>query len=484
MSRRGSGRGTPWSPGSAARRLTALSVVVGLLLLGGLIDRISRPAPPVAALPATADAGMPAASASNALSSTWYCSGATAAAGGQANGAVIVNNTGTRALTGVVTVVPSAGAPVSRRITVPSRSNVVTRETDLVQASYASATVSLDGGGAVVTQAVSGPLGYTTGGCTSSTSATWYFAEGSTQVGDDIYLSLFNPGATDAVADLGFATDSGPSQPTDFQGLVVPAGGMLALDLRSHVQDSKVVGTTVAARIGRLVAAELDVRTSAPPAGMTLVAGAPATSGSWYFPYGETAPSVTDDYDVYNPSSSPAKVTLLYSLSKDSAEPLRIDVAPGTVTDVAPSARLHVPAGVAYSLAVRSGTGVVVERSASSPNGPAAMLGATVISAGWSVAAGAPPGVSTTEYLVVSNPGPAEAEVTAVALSTGAASSVAPLTSLRLAPGELRSVPVPAPIEASHPAYALRSSAPVVAERDLYPVASPGASLAVGALSP
>jgi hypothetical protein len=47
---------------------------------------------------------------------------------------------------------------------------------------------------------------------------------------------LFNPFPGDAIVDLSFATDQGPSTPPDFQGVVVPARGVKALDVGEHVR--------------------------------------------------------------------------------------------------------------------------------------------------------------------------------------------------------------------------------------------------------
>ena len=61
--------------------------------------------------------------------------------------------------------------------------------------------------------------------------------------------------------DLSFTTNEGVERPQQFQGLVVPADGLVAVNLGDHLRRRQFIATTVTARSGRLVAWKTDVVT-------------------------------------------------------------------------------------------------------------------------------------------------------------------------------------------------------------------------------
>ena len=120
-------------------RLPALAVIV--LLIGGawIVDRqIDRPSPAV-----SDDVQTPMAARPGARSSAWFCTGATAAGDGAANGTVIIANAAAKPVTGTVTVVPSTGDPRQINLAVPASGKSVLPLIDLVNAPYASALIGL-----------------------------------------------------------------------------------------------------------------------------------------------------------------------------------------------------------------------------------------------------------------------------------------------------------------------------------------------------
>ena len=66
-----------------------------------------------------------------------------------------------------------------------------------------------------------------------------------------------------------------PRQPADFQGIVVPARGLVGVDVGTHLRRRARVATTVSARAGRIVAWKTQVVTAA-AVGRRAVAGRPA----------------------------------------------------------------------------------------------------------------------------------------------------------------------------------------------------------------
>src|SRR5436305_1401772 len=131
---------------------------------------------------------------------------------------------------------------------------------------------------------------------TSTVASAW-----STERDDALHIELFNPFPGDAIVDLSFTTDEGATVPHDFQGLVVPARGMIVVDVGSHVRRRADIATTVVARTGRVVAGRLQIQ-SAPPA-VNSVLGAPATPTTWPFPDGFASDGVNERYRVYNPGT-------------------------------------------------------------------------------------------------------------------------------------------------------------------------------------
>src|SRR5205823_7807524 len=103
------------------------------------------------------------------------------------------------------------------------------------------------GGGAAVEVAVAGPAGWSATACASSASQRWYLATGSTDRDASLSITLFNPFPDDAIVDLSFGTDQGPTAPAEFQGLIVPARGMLSVNVGDHVRRRLDVSTTVVA---------------------------------------------------------------------------------------------------------------------------------------------------------------------------------------------------------------------------------------------
>ena len=142
-------------------------------------------------------------------------------------------------------------------------------------------------------------------------------------------ISLLNPYALPAIADLSFSTSQGAVVPVADQGVVVPPRGLTVLDLGTQKQLGLLqhVAVTVTARTGRIVAFQTEIATTppagAPPvgtagaldavvpvAGVTLTLGAGEASTSWWWPQGADGPGLNESYDVYNPGGRPARLTL------------------------------------------------------------------------------------------------------------------------------------------------------------------------------
>ena len=96
--------------------------------------------------------------------------------------------------------------------------------------------MTIDGAGGAVEQEVDGALGASVTPCSSASSDHWYFAAGRTDTDATMLVSLYNPFPVEAIADLRFATDQGPTTPDAYQGVVVPARGSLVLNIGDRVR--------------------------------------------------------------------------------------------------------------------------------------------------------------------------------------------------------------------------------------------------------
>jgi hypothetical protein len=473
------------------RRAPVFIAIAAALLAGGVIDRAARPA--VEPSDATALA-MPIAPPPTSLSSTWFCAGGTAQAGGtdgvEADASVVVANPGDRALHGAIRVVPSEGEAKSIPLDVGPRARAVARLGDVVAAPYAAALVELDGGEVVVEQQIRGAMGISTAPCASAASERWYLAEGSTardgaNPEDRMLLALYNPFPEDAIVDLSFTHEAGRSVPSDFTGLVVKGGGLRIVNVGAHVRRRAHISTTAVARTGRVVIDRIQQRNGGFK-GISLAQAAPAPAEEWYFPEGYVGAGSGEAFHVYNPSATQeAEVSLELALESGAAEPFDLTIAPRARITVDASAEERVPKDVGHAATVLSlnGVPVVAERTIAvgppSPRGAgvADSLGIPLRAREWVLAAGGT-SPSVDEWITIYNPGPADATVTTQVLASGTLLDLEGLSDVTIKAG--RRLATRIPIQREDLPLLVQSSTPVVVERGIYLVGSPGIALSSG----
>ena len=249
---------------------------------------------------------------------------------------------------------------------------------------FVAAEVRLDGAGGVVMQDVIDAGTSNGGACPTATSPDWHFAVASTRRDARVRLSLLNPFSDDAVADLTFAADDGRREPVAYQGVVVPAGSLVVLDLGTEVTRRQQVSFSVVARSGSLLASALQTfNGDLGLAGVSVRAGSPRPEEQWLFPLGVAGASAggANSFVVYNPSALEARVDLAVevdaSLQARGVPPFELTVPPGQrveVTFLPPGAgKAHpvsgvdvvaatsrVPPSEKYWVSVRSFNGVAV----------------------------------------------------------------------------------------------------------------------------
>ncbi|HLY82820.1 MAG TPA: DUF5719 family protein [Acidimicrobiales bacterium] len=485
-------------------RLRVVVVLSGLLAVGGVVDRGSRSVPAPAGPVVQA---VPVAAPASALSSVWFCAGATGQPSNVADGSLAVANATPSPLHGMVTFVGSHGPVQGTALDVGPYGRTLVPETDAGAGLPAiGAIVDLDGGGAAAEQVVTGTQGLATAACASTGSDHWYFADGTTQENSTLLLSLMNPYPEDAVVDLSFVTEQGVEQPADFQGLVIPARALIGVDVGTHLRRRARVATTVSARTGRVVAWKTQEVNPLPrnapgqpspgqPAGdsapvrtpgLTLVLGAVSPGTTWWWPDGLAANGFVERYQIYNPGSAAADVSLRFALDQGSAEPIRLSVDPHSTATVVSNAETRVPSGVGHAVTLESanGVGVVAERTvdAVSPaprTGLLDLLGARLAARSWVIPAGST-SPTLDEWVIVLNPGTAAVDVSIDSLFSGSRYGVGPSSRKSLAPGQRIAVRINEGDPNLDQALLIAASGNVVVERDLYPVKSKGLAASFG----
>ncbi len=471
--------------GAPAGRRWPVLVMVAAVVAGAAVWQATRPVAPPASL-GTATPGE-AGTSGAAQSSSWYCTGASTASAGLAVPTLLLTNTSDRAVQGQVASVDDAGGQATAAVTAPPRAEVsVTPPSPGAGATWEAVRVDLSGGGVVVDQAVSGPTGWAEAPCTRVTAATWYFASGATTAGHDLYLSLYNPTATDAVVDLLFQTTSGPEEPAPFEGLVVPAGRVVVAGVASYVQGEALVATSVVARTGRVVADLLETLTGA-PGGTSLRLGSPRPERGWSVPASVNLNGGSVALDVFNPTAAPQRVAAQFALASGSPAPLVTQLPAGGSWSVPLSSTSRLPANDSYSVTVTaSGGGVVVDRVVTAPAaGPAPQWGGApaVPMSLWSGGTWVVPGPGGSGGPVVADAAPYALTLddpgrraVAVRLAYAAGGTVHPLPGgvLRVAPGQFAVVGSSVLAPAGTEPVLVTASGPLAVLEELVPSASPG----------
>jgi len=457
------------------RRVPALAVLVAALVGGGVVNgRLRRGEVPEAA---SVGSQVPLAAPASARSSAWYCPGAPVT-GAQGEGSVVIANTGSRRLTGTVTVFPDKGESRRAPIAVGPAGRSAVRLADLASSPYASAVVELDGGDAVAEVTAAGALGDSVSPCASSASSTWYFADGATTKDASEVLLALNPFPDDAVIDVLFSTEEGIVTPQALTGLSVRGQAMTSIKVGDFVQRRESVSVRLVARTGRLVVGRVQsFDGTGGRRGVSVALGAASTGPVWYFPRGFVADGQAERFQIYNPAREEAQVEVAIALDAGEAEPLRLTVPRESRLTVVAASESRIPKGVAHSVTVTTvdaSPGVVVERaidgtSPSARTGLALTLGARLPARRWATAAGAADD-STDEWIVVQNPGARPARISVSLLADGTPTPVGNLSSVEVPAGQRRELQVSGQLKRAATPLLVTSTEPVLVERDLYRV--------------
>ena len=305
---------------------------------------------------------VPTAGKAEALSSAWYCSAGTIVEDGFADHTVVVANPSATDASVALTVHPVLApqpltidldaedvaeelelvAPeavdlgaVQTSVTVPALSVQRIRVGDLegVGGEHAAVLVESDIGPMVVEHIISGASGSSLAPCASTSASSWYFAAGTTRRGAREVISIFNPFPGDAVVDMTFTADGSARAPQIYEGLVVPSGTVLPVDITDVVTLFDIVSASLDVRTGRVVADRIiELDGSEGLTGLSVAPGSSTPALRWVLPASGPDESI-DAIAITNPADVEAELDIEVRLDvpefNGTVEPIGVAVREG-----------------------------------------------------------------------------------------------------------------------------------------------------------
>lgn len=323
----------------APRQWTVFLTLVGIfLLLGGVGVIVGNQGAknPIRAATAQATQRLAVASVSplNSGSSSWYCNWYLPGEGGISRASVLLANTSPKDLSATINIY-SKRDTITKKIKIPAHSFL--RYPEQVSPSVQSGSLSFvaDGGGTLAEIELVGSLGTAIEPCNSSPSANWAVLGSNTLSGSTTGISIFNPFAQDAVADISMSSTTQQFKPGPLQGLLISAHSSVTINLSQYFPGQAHVSVAVSTRIGRVVLGGLVQRNDKGTVGLAALSASPAPASLWRFPVGELSDNQNQELIVYNPNSH--DVTIDAQFSYLDLKAVRGPV--GTTTTIHPSVK-------------------------------------------------------------------------------------------------------------------------------------------------
>jgi Family of unknown function (DUF5719) len=356
---------------TGSARVIALGLAAILVVAALASERFGRSAN------ATSDEGrIPVAAQLNPATSKgslWFCPLVGDAVDGPGSLVVTLDPTQRRSAASVSIVVHSpSGQLASIKQSQPdpvARYNVLDLLPGVVSTDLPSlaATVEVDQPAVTVSATLPG-LGsasrQTSVACSSVVSTQWWLGDGTTVLGSDTSIALYNPFPETALVDLDFVTERGAARPTALQGLAIAPGSLRIIDLAEHVRRRETIATHAVARAGRVVLAE---RTTVSRTGAAVSIAAPNLAKTWFFPAAVYGAKRSERYVFVNPSPVDVSVTVTATLNDGDSEPFSVSVPASGVAVLDPSEDDRVPADSSYALTATADTNVVITRTVKAP---------------------------------------------------------------------------------------------------------------------
>jgi hypothetical protein len=302
--------------------------------------------------------------------SAWRCPGPLPVGTGRENSRISIVNSGPEAVSAIVTVsrarlprggVSSGTAVATVDIEVRAHSQKLLSLARRGPAGLAAVSVDTDGSGIAVAESVlSGSTAdESTGGgppvisspCSLGAATHGYLPTGSTLDGSDVKVSLYNPDATTAVVNLSVSTGAAESSPPAFEGVAVPATGLVVLDLRRWVLQRSALALTATAVTGDIVIGALESTSEviAMPsrskaghgstrirfAGSSLLVGPDRGFSEWSFLARQSSGGMASTYAVYDPGTRSVSVSVAPPGRAGKAAAIVAEVPAGGIVDFA-----------------------------------------------------------------------------------------------------------------------------------------------------
>ncbi|CAN5281266.1 hypothetical protein BH20ACT3_BH20ACT3_09890 [soil metagenome] len=290
---------------------------------------------------------------------------------------MVVANAADRVASAEVTAMGDGTATVTT-VEVPAYDRVRIEADELLNADWAGLSVEVLGGDATVQREVVGPDGFSVSPCASQASPEWFVPSGSTLLGAEEHLVLFNPFPDSTSVDVTFATDDGPRSPAALRAFSVPGRSVRVIPFEELPARRPEVATTVRARSGRLVVDRVQVHdgTGQPLGGDGAdtvlldvpqgLASTPASAAAprWFFPDAMVTPGTRTRVAVYNPGDEDAEVDLVVTHEEPARlaeiDPFELSIRPREVAVVDLTDQAGITEDVGFTIDVRSLEGVPV----------------------------------------------------------------------------------------------------------------------------
>jgi hypothetical protein len=436
--------------------------------------------------------------------SAWRCPGPLPVGAGKESSRVLIVNSAAYAVTVTVTVARAemtAGAISATSSVTALRRKVFGDSQAVVElsrrgpAGFAAVSVESDRGGIGVSEAIEGAANATgkvlpSSPCTLGSAQNGYIPAGSTAGSSSVTLSLFDPLATPAVVDVSVSNGSGLSSPPAFQGLVVPASGLVVLDLRRWVFQVSSLAVNATAVSGSVVVGALEHTseiveiasasagsrpvTHANLVGTSLLVGPNKALRQWAFTALQSRIGVSSMFSVYDPGNTPVSVSVAPPGPSGKVAALTQQVAPGGIvsfaTPIAPGTRLGAESVV---ISAEGGAVVVARLTTRQRSRVLEELNSTSGTAGpkdkW-LLPGAMVNRGVDDIVTLENPGGRTVSVTLLELTYALAQEV-PLETVDVLAGTSRPIDLGALLKRATGGFALEVSAtaPILVEQQLRP---------------
>lgn len=230
---------------------------------------------------------------------------------------IFLANPGSEPVTARLTPISAGGSGAGRQVVVPPDSEV--RETVPAKGREASTFVESFGGWLAagwVTQGGGGEIGVGAEPCSAIVARTWYAVDGTTTQGEDAYLVVMNPFASDAILSVVLLTKArAPIRDAGLTDVVLQAHRSMAIHLNEFALGEQAVGAQVDVSVGRVAVSSLGI---AKAGGIRSVLGASTASSTWYLPAGAGAGQ--SSLVVMAPTAQPLRFDATL-LSRDLARP-------------------------------------------------------------------------------------------------------------------------------------------------------------------